>query len=53
MCAEKIPDHCHRNFLSDALVARGVEVIHLLDKDTRTPHVVQPLEGEDRQTEFF
>jgi uncharacterized protein (DUF488 family) len=53
MCAEKVPDHCHRNFLSDALVARGVEVIHLLDKDTRVPHVVQPQSGDGHQGMLF
>ncbi|MHC4849699.1 MAG: DUF488 domain-containing protein [Planctomycetota bacterium] len=53
MCAEKLPDHCHRRFLSDALVARGVDVIHLLDKDTRVPHVVQPRSGDDHQGMLF
>lgn len=30
MCAEAAPSDCHRNLLADALVRRGVEVIHIL-----------------------
>ena len=30
MCAETIPEHCHRSFIADALLARGVEVMHLI-----------------------
>ena len=29
MCAETHPEHCHRSFIADALLARGVEVLHL------------------------
>ncbi|MHC4940500.1 MAG: DUF488 domain-containing protein [Planctomycetota bacterium] len=53
MCAEKLPDQCHRRFLSDALVARGIEVIHVIDKDTAVPHTVHPPEPEDRQQTLF
>ena len=30
MCAETNPGHCHRSFISDALLARGVDVLHLM-----------------------
>lgn len=30
MCAEAVPWRCHRQVLSDALVARGVDVVHIL-----------------------
>ena len=30
MCAETLPWRCHRRLIADLLVARGVEVIHLL-----------------------
>jgi uncharacterized protein (DUF488 family) len=30
MCAESNPEHCHRSFIADALLARGVEVLHLM-----------------------
>ena len=29
MCAESVPWHCHRSLISDALVARGLRVVHL------------------------
>lgn len=31
MCSEAVPWRCHRNLVSDALVARGVEVRHIMD----------------------
>lgn len=34
MCAEAVPWRCHRNLVSDALTARGVEVRHILDRET-------------------
>ena len=37
MCAEAVPWRCHRNLISDALVARGVEVLHIMDAKT-APH---------------
>jgi hypothetical protein len=30
MCAEAVPWRCHRQLISDALVARGVEVRHII-----------------------
>lgn len=30
MCAEAVPWRCHRNFLADDLVRRGVRVVHIL-----------------------
>jgi len=43
MCAEAVPWKCHRSLLSDALLANGVSVIHILG-----PHATQP----HRMTEF-
>ena len=34
MCAEAVPWRCHRNLIADALVARGDEVLHILDAAT-------------------
>ena len=31
MCSEAVPWRCHRNLVSDALVARGIDVRHILD----------------------
>jgi uncharacterized protein (DUF488 family) len=37
MCAEKHPPDCHRSLIADALVARGVRVIHLIDAGQSKP----------------
>lgn len=41
MCAEAVPWRCHRSLISDALVARGVDVRHILDARTE-PHHLTP-----------
>ena len=40
MCAEAVPWRCHRNLLADALVARGVEVRHILQPGKASPHTL-------------
>ena len=35
MCAEAVPWRCHRSLISDAAVARGVPVLHILDSGTK------------------
>ena len=40
MCAEAKPSECHRSLLSDALVARGIAVLHIADGGAPTPHVL-------------
>lgn len=42
MCAEADPARCHRSFIADALVARGAEVVHVLDAGPPRPHVLRP-----------
>ena len=42
MCAEALPWKCHRQLIADALVARGIEVVHLLAAGQRQPHVLNP-----------
>lgn len=37
MCAEAVPWRCHRSMIADALVARGVDVRHILDARAQ-PH---------------
>lgn len=39
MCSEAVPWRCHRNLVSDALVARGVEVRHIMDGKL-APHIL-------------
>jgi uncharacterized protein (DUF488 family) len=38
MCAEAVWWRCHRSLISDYLKARGVEVIHILDRKKTEPH---------------
>jgi hypothetical protein len=40
MCAEALSHRCHRRLLSDALAARGVRVIHILDREQEREHVL-------------
>jgi uncharacterized protein (DUF488 family) len=48
MCAETLWWRCHRRMIADALLGRGVEVVHLMGSRTE-PHRLHPaarLEGE-------
>jgi uncharacterized protein (DUF488 family) len=38
MCAETVPWRCHRSLISDLLVARGHEVVHLLGPGRHESH---------------
>jgi uncharacterized protein (DUF488 family) len=40
MCAEAVPWRCHRSLIADALVARGVEVRHILGPARAEPHAL-------------
>ncbi len=40
MCAEAVPWKCHRSLLSDALLARGLRVIHILSAGKTRDHVL-------------
>src|SRR2546422_566022 len=42
MCAEAVPWKCHRSLLSDALVLRGVRVIHILSVGKTQAHGLTP-----------
>ena len=42
MCAEAVPWKCHRSLLSDALVVRGVRVIHILSAGKTQDHRLTP-----------
>ena len=43
MCAETLPQRCHRFLLSDFLVVQGIKVIHILDNQRTTVHELSPL----------
>lgn len=42
MCAERLPEHCHRRFISDALAVQGVTVMHIVEGGARREHALSP-----------
>jgi len=38
MCAEAVPWRCHRSLIADALVVRGIQVEHIMNKTRRQAH---------------
>src|SRR5204862_183387 len=40
MCAEAVPWRCHRNLVSDELLRRGNEVLHIIGGNSMRPHVL-------------
>jgi uncharacterized protein (DUF488 family) len=40
MCAESLPWRCHRSLIADALLARGVEVSHIMSPTHANPHKI-------------
>jgi uncharacterized protein (DUF488 family) len=43
MCAEAVPWRCHRQLIADALVVRGLEVVHVIDGGALRPHALSRL----------
>jgi uncharacterized protein (DUF488 family) len=41
-CAEAVPWRCHRSLIADALVARGISVVHILSAIQTQPHTLRP-----------
>lgn len=42
MCAEAVPWRCHRSLVSDALLARNINVIHIMGPGKTQPHKMTP-----------
>ncbi len=38
LCAERLPQHCHRAIIYDYLTAKGIAVIHIVEDDKHMPH---------------
>jgi uncharacterized protein (DUF488 family) len=38
MCAEAVPWRCHRSLIADALLVRGIQVVHILSPSNTLPH---------------
>ncbi|MFV1993685.1 MAG: DUF488 family protein [Acidiferrobacterales bacterium] len=43
MCAERLPEHCHRSLIADYLLLEGVNVKHIIEKDIIRDHQLNPL----------
>jgi uncharacterized protein (DUF488 family) len=42
MCAESVPWRCHRSLVADAVTARGIEVLHIMNATAANPHKLTP-----------
>lgn len=42
MCAEAVPWRCHRSLIGDALLVRGVSVIHIMGMNSTRDHELTP-----------
>jgi uncharacterized protein (DUF488 family) len=42
MCAEAVPWRCHRSLIGDALLIRGVSVIHIMGMNSAREHTLTP-----------
>ena len=42
MCAETLPWRCHRSLIADALMARSIDVRHILSATSADAHVLTP-----------
>ncbi|HEX6198979.1 MAG TPA: DUF488 family protein, partial [Thermoanaerobaculia bacterium] len=40
MCAEALPERCHRRLLADWLTVHGAAVVHILDETRTRPHAL-------------
>ncbi|MDB5745213.1 MAG: repair protein [Massilia sp.] len=47
MCAESVPWRCHRSMVGDALLARGIQVEHIINPGKRRPHTLTPFARVD------
>jgi len=47
MCAAAVPWRCHRSFVADDLVRRGVEVVHIVGPNDRRRHELNPLAHDE------
>jgi uncharacterized protein (DUF488 family) len=42
MCAEAVPWRCHRSLIADALLVRGIPVLHIMSASHAEPHHLTP-----------
>jgi uncharacterized protein (DUF488 family) len=42
LCAERLPENCHRSLIADFLLLQGARVVHLIGPGERREHVLSP-----------
>lgn len=42
LCAEKLPEHCHRSLIADYLLLNAAEIMHIIDVHTVISHQLRP-----------
>lgn len=42
LCAERLPEHCHRSLIADYLTLQGVRVVHLIAPGEARDHALSP-----------
>ncbi|MHB8846448.1 MAG: DUF488 domain-containing protein [Nitrospirota bacterium] len=42
MCAEALPWRCHRSLIADALLVRGITVLHIMSRTSAREHALTP-----------
>jgi uncharacterized protein (DUF488 family) len=52
MCAESLPWRCHRSLIADALVARGLRVVHLIGGGEREHQLTSVARLEGRKVTY-
>jgi uncharacterized protein (DUF488 family) len=53
MCAEAVPWRCHRSLIADALLARGVRVLHIIGKAKLIVHELTPFARIDGSSVIY
>ncbi len=43
LCAERLPEHCHRALIADYLTLQGIDVVHLIDEGRTHAHRLNPM----------
>jgi len=53
LCAERLPEHCHRSLLADYLTLQGVKVVHLAAPADFREHQLSPTLRRDSATLIY
>lgn len=53
MCAERLPENCHRSMIADYLLLQGLRIVHLIDADTIEEHQLNPAARRESQALIY